>query len=77
MEKNIKSELVEFVNEYNRVCERNFDYEVEGGQFKIITEGFVSKTLVEMFMERFSEKELSFVIAYVGEHLEMIITKSL
>lgn len=73
----IKSELVAFVNEYNRVCERNFGYEVEDGYFVILTEGFVSKTLVDMFMERFSDKGITFVITYVGEHLEMIISKSL
>lgn len=77
MEKNLKNELISFVDEYNRVCERKFNYEFKDEQFIIITEGFITFTFMEMFMERFSDKGICFVIVYTGGHLEMIIAKSL
>lgn len=70
MEKNIKRELVEFVDEYNRVFKRNFYCEDKDVFFVIYTEGFVSKTFVDMFMERFSDKGLSFVVSLVLDKLE-------
>lgn len=75
MDQIIKSELISFVDEYNRVCEGNFDYEVKDELFIIITEGFITRTFINMFMKRFSEKELLYVILYTGEHLEMVIEK--
>lgn len=73
MELILKSELISFVDEYNRVCERDFECEVTDDEFRIITEGFITATFLNMYMERFRDKGLTFVVVYNGEKLVMLI----
>ena len=77
MELIIKSRLIRFVEEYNRICEREMKCEFENDSCFISGEEIISSTFIEMFDEAFPEKPLVYYFGVRGTSIYMCIYKSL
>ena len=73
MKQIIKEEIVAFISEYNRVCERQMIATFEGDSCFISGEDIISSTFLEMLDEAFPEKPFDFYIAVRGTSVYVCI----
>lgn len=73
MTQTIKSKLIRFVEEYNRVCESHMIAEFEGDSCFIFGEDIISSTFLLMLDETFPEKPFNFYIGVRGTSIYMCI----